>query len=303
MLTRVGIAVAFIVPGFAFAAFDDVTLTTDTVLSVNGITLNVTGSSAAVESITVNAANFSVTLPLGSSFQVTAPGLERLSADTSSGLASDVCNASQSLVKYAPTESAVTVTITPSATLCSSAGSGGSGSSSSVTTTSSSSSSSSSSSTVATPTTPQTTEETPVTTTTTTESTEHANASGLSNAQIQSILDVLASFNADASVIAQVTASLKGVTTGSVTSAAVHVFKDNLTTGSTLGSEVKALQQFLNAHGYTVSTTGAGSAGNETTKFGAATKAALIKYQKAKGITPASGYFGPKTRASVNSEK
>ena len=114
---------------------------------------------------------------------------------------------------------------------------------------------------------------------------------------------MLASFNADASVIAQVTASLKGTTTGSVTSVAVHVFKDNLTVGSTLGSEVKALQQFLNAHGYTVATTGAGSKNNETTKFGAATKAAVIKYQKAKGITPASGYFGPKTRASVNTEK
>jgi glycosyltransferase involved in cell wall biosynthesis len=45
-----------------------------------------------------------------------------------------------------------------------------------------------------------------------------------------------------------------------------------------------------------------GSQGNETTKFGPATKAALIKYQKAKGISPAAGYFGPKTRASVNSD-
>jgi len=124
-------------------------------------------------------------------------------------------------------------------------------------------------------------------------------ASGLSASQIQSILDVLASFNADASVIANVRASLGGTATGSVTSTAVQVFKSNLTIGS-LGSEVKALQAFLNAHGYTVATTGAGSLGNETTKFGAATKAALAKYQQAKGITPAVGYFGAKTRAMVN---
>ena len=78
------------------------------------------------------------------------------------------------------------------------------------------------------------------------------------------------------------------------------MFKANLTVGS-LGSEVKALQEFLNAKGYTVSTSGAGSPGNETTKFGSLTKAALIKYQKAKGITPAVGYFGAKTRAAVNS--
>jgi len=127
-------------------------------------------------------------------------------------------------------------------------------------------------------------------------------ASGLSASQIQSILDVLASFDADAATIANVKASLEGTaTTGSVTSAAVHVFKADLTAGS-LGSEVKALQQFLNAHGYTVSTSGAGSVGNETTKFGPATKAALIKYQKAKGITPAVGYFGAKTRAAINAE-
>ena len=125
-------------------------------------------------------------------------------------------------------------------------------------------------------------------------------ASKLSATQIQSILDVLASFNANASVIAKVKISLEGATNGSVTSAAVHAFKSDLTTGS-LGSEVKALQELLNAKGYTVATNGAGSVGNETTTFGSATRAALIKYQQAKGITPASGYFGPITRASINS--
>jgi peptidoglycan hydrolase-like protein with peptidoglycan-binding domain len=63
---------------------------------------------------------------------------------------------------------------------------------------------------------------------------------------------------------------------------------------------VKALQQYLNAHGYTIAASGTGSIGNETTTFGPLTKAALVKYQKAKGITPAVGYFGPLTRAAVN---
>lgn len=129
-----------------------------------------------------------------------------------------------------------------------------------------------------------------------------AKASGLSASQIQSILDVLASFNADAATIANVKASLQGVTTGSVTSAAVHAFKMDLMAGTNLGEEVKALQQFLNSHGYPIATTGAGSSGNETTVFGPATKAALVKYQKANGITPASGYFGPKTRALMNAK-
>jgi len=135
-----------------------------------------------------------------------------------------------------------------------------------------------------------------------TPATPATHASGLSASQVQSILDVLASFNADAATIAKVKASLEGTTTGSVTSAAVHVFKSNLTTGS-LGSEVKALQEFLNAHGYTIATSGAGSPGNETATFGPATRAALVKYQKAKGITPASGYFGVKTRAAINAEE
>lgn len=129
-----------------------------------------------------------------------------------------------------------------------------------------------------------------------------SHASGLSAEQVQSILEVLSSFNADASVITNVRTSLGGVTTGSVVSAAVHAFKADLTTGTTLGSEVKALQQFLNAKGYTVSTSGAGSLGNETMTFGPATRAALAKYQKDHNITPAVGYFGAKTRAAVNAD-
>ena len=293
MLARAGILVALFTPALALAAYDDVTLTTDTVLSVNGITLNVSGSSATIESITVNASDFSVTLQSGSTFQVTAPGLERLAASTLTSIASDICNASQSLLKYTP-GTPVTVTITPSSTLCSTnTSTGGSGSAAPAT--------SAASVTPATPATPAvTTPATPATPAVpATPATPAKSASGLSVTQIQSILDVLASFDADAATIALVKASLEGTaTTGSVTSTAVSVFKSNLTVGS-LGSEVKALQEYLNAKGYTVATSGAGSPGNETTTFGSLTKAALMKYQKAKGITPAAGYFGPKTRAAI----
>jgi hypothetical protein len=41
--------------------------------------------------------------------------------------------------------------------------------------------------------------------------------------------------------------------------------------------------------------------GNETTSFGAKTWVALVAFQKANGIVPASGYFGPITRGWVNS--
>ncbi len=80
--------------------------------------------------------------------------------------------------------------------------------------------------------------------------------------------------------------------------APVTVFARNLEMGM-LGKDVKELQQFLNTLGVTVAHTGPGSAGNETEKFGAATKAALMQFQKDHGITPASGYLGPITRAYI----
>jgi hypothetical protein len=64
------------------------------------------------------------------------------------------------------------------------------------------------------------------------------------------------------------------------------------------GSEVLSLQQFLNQHGFPVSRTGAGSSGQETDFFGLKTYAALVKFQAAEGL-PATGFFGPLTRAAI----
>lgn len=66
------------------------------------------------------------------------------------------------------------------------------------------------------------------------------------------------------------------------------------------GEEVKLLQQFLNTHGFIISSKGAGSPGKETTTFGPATKLALKKFQKKYGI-PQTGNMGPLTRAKVES--
>lgn len=63
-----------------------------------------------------------------------------------------------------------------------------------------------------------------------------------------------------------------------------------------VGEDVQVLQKFLNSKGYTVAVSGAGSVGYETTFFGNATQAAVIKFQTANGITPAAGYVGPITR-------
>ena len=79
-------------------------------------------------------------------------------------------------------------------------------------------------------------------------------------------------------------------------------FARSLTLGSD-GEDVRALQQLLNDEGFTVSETGAGAPGLETTYFGNRTKQALIRYQifyRADILTPVglsagTGYFGPST--------
>ncbi len=76
-------------------------------------------------------------------------------------------------------------------------------------------------------------------------------------------------------------------------------FRTNLQMGAT-SPDVLRLQQYLNTHGCQIANSGIGSYGNETTYFGAKTKAALICFQTDAGIKPATGYFGPITRAYIS---
>ncbi|MFZ2167623.1 MAG: peptidoglycan-binding domain-containing protein [Minisyncoccia bacterium] len=118
-----------------------------------------------------------------------------------------------------------------------------------------------------------------------------AHAAALSSAQVQSILSLLSSFGADASTIANVQASLTGGTPTSTpsTPAASCSFTRDLTVGST-GADVTALQNALKTSGY--------MSANATGYFGALTQAGVVAWQKATGVTPAAGYFGPKSRAA-----
>jgi peptidoglycan hydrolase-like protein with peptidoglycan-binding domain len=67
------------------------------------------------------------------------------------------------------------------------------------------------------------------------------------------------------------------------------------------GNEVKQIQQFLNTHGFTVAKSGPGSPGKETTIFGNATKAAVVRFQKANKISPI-GIVGPATRKAIEAK-
>ncbi len=80
----------------------------------------------------------------------------------------------------------------------------------------------------------------------------------------------------------------------------------NLKTGMTAKS-ILELQKYLNAKGFTVAKSGPGSPGKETSFFGAATRAAITKFQEAHakeiltpvGLKKGTGIFGPSTKKYI----
>ncbi|HVU75275.1 MAG TPA: peptidoglycan-binding domain-containing protein [Candidatus Paceibacterota bacterium] len=106
-------------------------------------------------------------------------------------------------------------------------------------------------------------------------------------------------------LLAQIAALQGGSTT--TTGGACFTFTQNLKVGAT-SAEVMQVQKFLNSKGFTVAATGAGSPGNETSYFGPATKAAVIKFQNAyaadiltpNGLTAGNGNWYASTRAKAN---
>ena len=112
---------------------------------------------------------------------------------------------------------------------------------------------------------------------------------------------------ADKAAAARAALSTSSTTTTTTTTSCTTTFTRNLTVGAK-GTEVMALQQFLNKKGFTVAVSGAGSAGNETSTFGPATKAAVIKFQTMYasdvltpvGLTKGTGYWGASSRAKAN---
>lgn len=73
--------------------------------------------------------------------------------------------------------------------------------------------------------------------------------------------------------------------------------------------EVKFLQEYLNGRGFLVAESGPGSPGEETTRFGAGTRDALIKFQETNadlilkpfGLKEGTGVVGEMTRKLINS--
>lgn len=86
-----------------------------------------------------------------------------------------------------------------------------------------------------------------------------------------------------------------------------YTWNRTLKVGST-GADVLKLQQFLNADGETIASSGPGSPGNETSVFGTLTARALSSFQMKyaaeilapAGLSAGTGFFGSLTRAQSN---
>ncbi len=95
--------------------------------------------------------------------------------------------------------------------------------------------------------------------------------------------------------------------TPQITTGGAFIFKKVLRIGSK-GSDVIALQKYLNTHGFLIAKKGAGSLGKESTYFGKATALALAAFQNAHAkevLTPAglkkgTGVLGSLTMAYIN---
>lgn len=270
--------VTLLAPVFTFAAATDVNLDpAETSITSGGITYRVYGSNAVIESLTVNESDFSFVVEIGSSIQLFAPNGYTIPHNASgSFVTSQTCiPGSEYRIKFEGINASTTVTVTPGTTACKAStqstatgGSGGGGGGVSTPSTSA-----------------QTTKAT--TTTATATATQAGTGSPTDEQRASLIASLTAQLNA---LVSQITKLQGKLVPGS--------FARDLRLGS-IGEDVRSLQVYLNTHGYVLATKGPGSSGNETTRFGPATRAALVKLQKAAGITPAAGYFGAKTRTYV----
>ncbi len=115
------------------------------------------------------------------------------------------------------------------------------------------------------------------------------NTKGLSADQINTIVQLLQSFNVEAAVIEKVKMSLGGGSS-TVEKRFCHTFNKDLTVGSK-GEEVSALAQALKASGVTPT--------GDASKFTENNAGDVVAFQAKYGIRQ-TGYVGPLTRAKLN---
>lgn len=279
------VCIALLAPVSASAATVTLTKDTSVVLPSTGAVYTLS-SGGTFDKIVVSNGSMTFTMSAGETVTITAPGNNTLTND---GGFTPAC-ATHSTLTLNPSSSKV-ITVTPGSS-CTASSSNGS---------SSQSSSNGSISPVfaggETAPNPLPLSSTDTQTAASSTSSASPNAA-LTVPQINSLLGLLAAFNASQSVIANVRAIL--TRTNSPSATPQKTFLRNLFFGIT-GTDVRALQVYLNTHGARIASSGAGSPGDETTYFGTLTKDALARFQAAHNIYPPAGYFGPLTRSYLAS--
>lgn len=324
-----GTLLTLIAPAMVFAAFNDVTLTTAVTLTSNSISLAVYGSSAVLESIVVSSGSFNVTLASGSSVEIRSTDRKVMEVSHANYLTTNVCNTAESRIRLENSGVGATITVTPSSATCQGFANTASGGNlggpapacedsidndkdglidvkdpgcENAADTDETNAAPVATTSATTTITPATATSTETTATVSPPAATQTAAAGVVSQEIMNLVNQLQSLMMQLKSLGGTVSPSLEATILSLTStpASSGAFTRDLKVG-TARDDVKMLQAFLNTHGYPVASQGPGSPGNETIVFGAATRSALIKFQKANDITPAAGYFGPKTRALVNS--
>lgn len=262
-------ALALSVPLSALAAFNDVTLETTAIIDVGGYELTISGSSAVIEEIVVDTLDFTVTLQNGSSITVASADRVDFAYDVAAQTTTETCGATEStLTLSVASAGATTVVVTPSGECVE-------------------------------------------------EVSEPEPSGGSSSRGTSSVrrdpADLDAS-NSNARILEELLAQIRTIVTqivalGGTVSPEIlalvgegsggSVYTRDLDVGAE-GADVRALQEFLIAQNKGPAATALADWGS-TDYFGELTRAALAEFQAAQGITPAVGYFGPKTRTLIQS--
>ncbi|MEK7649435.1 MAG: peptidoglycan-binding domain-containing protein [Patescibacteria group bacterium] len=138
-----------------------------------------------------------------------------------------------------------------------------------------------------------------------------ADATALTQQQIDSILGLLRSFGTDTTVVANVESALTGKTVPAAPAAWCHSFNINLKFGDSTSEkdgsgDVKELQQALIKEGFTISSSEHN--GRFINNFGESTASAVVAFQEKyrseiltpNGLSHGTGYVGPATRKKLN---
>ena len=260
-------------PGAVRGAYNDVSLTTDAVISltVSGQTVNlsVSGNTANVESITVNENTFTVVLNDPSTLKISSADRYDMSADDTALVTEETCTATESTMSLGSTnaEAAQTVIVSISTDVCSGGTTGGGGGGGGG---SSGGGSAPAAASQPLPTPAQT---------------------ALTGAQLSALASVLASLSLTQAEVSAVMQIL-GVTGSQPSVPSVCSFTRDLMVGVS-GPDVTCLQQNLISMGFSIP---AGA----TSYFGSQTEAAVSAWQTSKGVSPAAGYFGPISQVAWN---